>query len=297
MNKQQKQVDEVFTNSFGRTPLGERLQDILGEAIELSRYTDLPNLKEEAGDLLASTLQLCTECGWNANDLIKNTLTKIKAREKQYKALGRKVKVAILGGAFDPPTLGHIALAKFVLDASKTFDEVWLMPCNKHMYNKKMQSAEHRLEMCRIAASVDPRIKVFDYEIKHNLRGETYNFVKRLQNEDFAKHEYDFSIIIGMDNANTFDKWVNAKELERMIRFVVVSRQGVKRDEKVNWYLNAPHIYMVAETNIPETSSTDARELLRLPSLCGKMVPVLLELIDKNVYKYAVDNRLYKEQT
>ena len=295
MNKQQKQVNEVFTNAFGRTPLGERLQDILGEAIELSRYTDLPNLKEEAGDLLASTIQLCTECGWNTNDLINNTLTKIKAREKQYKALGRKVKVAILGGAFDPPTLGHIALAKFVLDASKTFDEVWLMPCNKHMYNKKMASAEHRLEMCRIAASVDPRIKVFDYEIKHNLRGETYNLVKRLQNEDFAKHEYDFSIIVGMDNANTFDKWVNAKELERMIRFVVVSRQGVKRDEKVNWYLNAPHIYMVAETNIPETSSTDARELLRVPSLCGKMVPVLLELIDKNVYKYVVDNRLYKE--
>ena len=295
MNKQQKQVNEVFTNAFGRTPLGERLQDILGEAIELSRYTDLPNLKEEAGDLLASTIQLCTECGWNTNDLINNTLTKIKAREKQYKALGRKVKVAILGGAFDPPTLGHIALAKFVLDASKTFDEVWLMPCNKHMYNKKMASAEHRLEMCRIAASVDPRIKVFDYEIKHNLRGETYNLVKRLQNEDFAKHEYDFSIIVGMDNANTFDKWVNAKELERMIRFVVVSRQGVKRDEKVNWYLNAPHIYMVAETNIPETSSTEAREILGLNHICSNLLEELFTLINPDVYRYIDTNKLYKE--
>lgn len=291
----QKKVNAVFTKSFGRTPLGERLQDILGESIELSRYTDLANLKEEAGDLLSSTIQLCNECGWDADDLIKNTLTKIEARKSQYHALGRKLKVAILGGAFDPPTLGHIALAKFVLDSSKTFDEVWLMPCNKHMYNKKMASAKHRLEMCRIAAAVDPRIKVFDYEIKNKLQGETYNLVKRLQNEDFAKNQYDFSIVIGMDNANTFDKWVNAKELERMVRFVVVSRQGTKRDEKVNWYLNAPHIYLVAETNIPETSSTAARTLLSFPGPCTNMLRDIFKLVNPKVYRYASDNKLYKE--
>lgn len=291
----QKKVNEVFVDSFGRTPIGERLQDILGESIELSRFTDLANLKEEVGDLLSSTLQLCTECGWDANDLINNTLAKIKSREKQYKALGRKVKVAILGGAFDPPTLGHIAIAKFVLDSSKTFDEVWLMPCAKHMYNKKMAPAEHRLEMCRLAASVDPRIKTFDYEIKHNLRGETYNLVKRLQNEDFAKHEYDFSIIIGMDNANTFDKWVNAKELERMIRFVVVSRQGIPRNEKVDWYLKSPHIYMVAETNIPETSSTEARDIMKKGLVSTADMDRLFAVISRKTFDYIEKHGLYED--
>jgi nicotinic acid mononucleotide adenylyltransferase len=41
--------------------------------------------------------------------------------------------------------------------------------------------------------------------------------VKKLLSEDFAKNERDFSLAIGMDNANTFDKWVNHQDLERMI--------------------------------------------------------------------------------
>lgn len=294
MKEIQRKINKSFQEAFGRTPIGERTNDILGEAIELHRFTDMANLKEETGDLLSSALQLCNECGWDAEELIGNTLAKINSRKAQYKALGRKVKVAILGGAFDPPTLGHIALAKFVLDTSKTFDEVWLMPCNQHMFNKKMASAKRRIEMCKIAAAVDPRIKVFDYEIKQNLRGETYNFVKRLQDEDFAKNQYDFSIIIGMDNANSFDRWVNYKELEKMIRFVVVSRKGIERNEKVDWYLKQPHIYLVAENEIPETSSTDARRMIGDIRVANDDAENITKLLNKDVYDYIEKNGLYK---
>lgn len=84
-----------------------------------------------------------------------------------------KLKVALLGGAFDPPTLGHIAVAKLVLDATNEFDEVWLTPCFKHMYNKQMSSAADRLTAILHMAQGDGRIKTFDYEIKNQLAVDT----------------------------------------------------------------------------------------------------------------------------
>jgi len=289
----QYEVKKSFTAAFGKTPLRERLQDILGEAIELSRFTDISNLKEEVGDLIASAIQLCEECDWNFEDRVADTLAKIERRKLQYLSLGRKQKIALLGGAFNPPTFGHIKLAQFVLNSSKTFDQAWLVPCYQHMNNKEMVSPEHRLNMCEIAISADKRIKVFDYEIRNQLRGETYNFIKRLQDEQFAKDEYDFSVIIGLDNANTFNKWVNYELLERMIRFVVVSRKGVERDPNVDWYLKPPHIFLATENDIPETSSTQAREILSSDNTPMAIKAAATKWLDPKVLDYIINNNLY----
>jgi len=288
MKKLEEKVNEVFEENFGRTPLKERIDDIMGEALELHRFTDFKNMKEEVGDLLASTIQLCNENDWNYEELVLNTLQKIQKRKLQYKTLGRKIKVAILGGAFNPPTIGHIKLAQFVLNSSKTFDEVWLMPCANHMYGKEMESAEHRLAMCKLATQFDGRIKVFDYEIKNGLSGETYKFVKSLLDEDFAKNEYDFSLIIGLDNANTLDKWVNYELLERMIRFVVVPRKGIKIDHNINWYLKAPHIFLSPDNDIPQVSSTLVRD-----AFARGTTENLNNFLTKEVMEYIYDNKLY----
>ena len=293
--KVQEWVNEVYVDTFGRTPLTQRLQDILNEAIELSRYTDISNLKEEAGDLLGSLIQLYNECGWNMPDLISENLNKIQARRLQYKSLGRKTKVAILGGAFDPPTLGHIEVAKFILNTSKAVEEVWLTPCFKHISNKKMVDAAFRSTMCDIACQVDPRIKICTYEIDSKFRGETYHMVKNLLEDDFYKGKVDFSLIIGMDNANSFDKWVNYKELERLIPFIVVPRIGVQPDPKVDWYLKAPHIYLNGENPPKDTSSTRVREILKKLKKYPAVMPKSLQgLLDPAVYRYIKQNNLYK---
>jgi nicotinate-nucleotide adenylyltransferase len=291
--KQQERINEVFTRTFGRTSLKGRLDDVFDEAVEVRRFTDMRNLREEAGDLLTSTLQLCTECGWDADDLIDENILKIKRRENQYKTLGRKKVVAIYGGAFDPPTTGHVAVAQFVLNTSKVFDEVWLVPCFQHMYNKPLTPAIHRMEMCKLATQVDGRMRVSEYEIENKLKGEALHFIKRLQDEPFAKDEYEFSFIIGLDNANTFSQWVGYEELQRLIRFVVVPREGIDRDMSVDWYLKHPHIFLQDESDIPDTSSTEARDLLKKGVY--RYRSDLVSLVPESVLNYIEANNLYKD--
>ena len=255
----QHDVGREFRRSFGRTALRSRVEDILREAIELSRYVDYDNLREETGDILCSVLALACECRFDAEDLVKETLDKIRRRQDQYRTLGRKLSVALYGGSFDPPTLGHLQAARLVLDTSRTFDEVWLTPAYRHMYGKKLAPPRHRLAMCHATARCDGRIKVCDYEIVHRLKGDSLTLVKRMLAEDMFKHQVDLSFVMGMDCANRCQRdWVGWDEIERLIRFVVIPRPGVERDPHVNWYLKPPHIYIEQE-GTPEVSSSDVR--------------------------------------
>jgi nicotinate-nucleotide adenylyltransferase len=283
------EVTKNFLKHFGETPLRQRNEDIQKEAIELARFTSMKNLKEKHGDLLASLLMSFQENGWSPEECVEATLNKIESRARQYQAYGRKLSVAILGGAFNPIHEGHIAVAEFLLNFSGVFDEVWITPCYSHMYHKLLAAPKHRLEMCRLATAHDRRIKVFDYEIQHKLGGETYNFVKRLMDEDFAKNKYDFSMVIGMDNANDFDKWVNYQDLERMIRFVVIPRTGVEINHRSLWYTKPPHMLLVPEKPLPEISSSHIRHELNFAKVLKKPCAYMR----REVFEYIKKHKLY----
>ena len=62
--KIQGKINVTFEKHFGYTSLNERLSDIQNECNELLRWTDMKNLKEEAGHLLSSLIQLCNENNW-----------------------------------------------------------------------------------------------------------------------------------------------------------------------------------------------------------------------------------------
>lgn len=184
------------------------------------------------------------------------------------------MKIAILGTAANPLHNGHTQLAESLLTI---VDEVWIMPCYNHMYNKIMVNSTHRLNMCDLIST--DRIKIFDYEIKNKLSGKTYDLIKMLKNE----YEHEFFYVIGLDNANTFDKWYKSEELKELINFIVVSRKGI--DVESNWFLKIPHIYL--DENIMEISSTEIRNLLKNNLDVSKY-------LDEKIIKYIKDNNLYK---
>ena len=214
-----------------------------------------------------------------------------------------KKQIAILGGAFNPPTIGHLKLAQFVLRSDNMFDEVWLTPCASHAYNKKMESFEDRVRMCELISKYDKRIKVFDYELKDNFKS-TFHFIENLLKNPIAS-QYDFSLIIGQDNANNFDKWIEYEKLEKLIRFVVVTRKGEERNIESDWYLKEPHIYLCGVTDIPEMSSTALKvSLHRLRFVRDGLGSLdyednlkdVMESTSKDVFEYIDKNGLYKTE-
>lgn len=288
LDELQKRNAELFRKMFGRTSLKERIADIQRESLEVSRFLDVNHLKDELGDLLCSVLAGISEMGAGADDLIFDTHKKIKSREKQYQSLGRKSKVAILGGAFDPITKGHIETAQLVLDATGIFDEVWLMPCFNHLYGKDLVDAKLRLEMLELAIKVDGRLKAFDYEIRHELKGETLSCMNRLLDDP----EYDnvqFSFIMGADNAMTTNKWVNWDELEKRIPFVVVPRtnESLKMNSD-SWFLKEPHMMINADAPI-DCSSTVAKIAIK-----KGYEEEMKRLLNEDVMKFILTNGLYK---
>mgnify|MGYP001171508621 CR=1 FL=1 len=190
--------------------------------------------------------------------------------------------VAIYGGAFNPITISHVQVIHAVLDHG--FDQVWLMPTFKHRFNKVMESSEHRLKMCELVADTDKRIHVFDYEIKHQLSNGTYDFINRLKQENELMSQNTFSMVIGLDNANIFDKWANFELLKNAIPFVVVSRPGYEVIPN-SWYLNSPHTFIQVE--ISQVSSTVVREIIKRDIDASK------KFLFKEVWDYILNNNLY----
>jgi nicotinate-nucleotide adenylyltransferase len=140
---------------------------------------------------------------------------------------------------------------------------------------------------------VDGRIKICTYEKDNELAGETYHLVKKMMT-DPGYENFNFSFIMGQDNANTFDKWVNYAELERMIRFVIVPRVGYKPVMNA-WYLKEPHIFLNGEGEEPimSVSSTQVRNLLKEYSRENDpgLRLELLKILDEKVLNYILEHK------
>jgi nicotinate-nucleotide adenylyltransferase len=196
-----------------------------------------------------------------------------------------KIQIAILGGAFDPITLGHLKMTQFVLDSCPDIDEVWVTPCYRHRYDKKMASAADRIAMIKIAIDGVYRVNCFDYEIRWGLEGSTKEFLDLVKKD--LGNSFDFHIIIGLDNANDFHKWVCYDYLIKETPFIVVPRKGVARNISTSWYEEKPHVLLSSVNDIPEISSTQIRESLK------KNRQEKPEGLDERVYEYILANNLY----
>lgn len=297
MNDIQQRIKDVFGQAFGDIPFRVRLRDIAARHMDLQRASSLATLREEAGDLVCSVIQLLTELeGTDLAETVEATLSKIERRMGQYQTLIRKKRIVILTGAFDPITVGHIKTIQYVLDVTgEAFDEGWLMPDFKHRKKPCMGNVEARLRACHIARRNDPRIRVSDYQIQKQMGGETFALVDSLLAEPLST-EYDFYFIMGTDNANkaaaTFLNWT---KLERMVPFVVVPRKGFDPNPEVKWYKSPPHIDLtICERNIPDTQSTEARRIFREGTKDEKENK-LKTILDPEVLRFFRELRTYKQ--
>jgi len=195
------------------------------------------------------------------------------------------MKIAILGGAFDPPHLGHYELAKEVLKAELA-DQIWYMPAGYHVYDKKMAPTLDRLYMCWLNRALDQRnVEVSPYEMAQRLDGATWSLMNALMVDPYFRH-HEFSYIIGLDNANTIVQWVNYQMLLDKVPFIVVPRQGEEINSGVDWYRKGHHRFL--DVKVPSISSTEIRWGIK------KQESEWKSLVHPAVYHYITEHKLYQ---
>ena len=158
--------------------------------------------------------------------------------------------IAIIGGAFDPVTLGHLELIEVVEREGMT---AVCLPCgDRHSFDKQMLPAAHRVELLRLA--IGPR-EICQIEIDHGTfrAADTYPHL-------LAKYG-SIIWVIGSDNANCMDRWHQGERLKQIIPFLVVARIGHPLTVGGEWCLAKPHRYIGAGV-VREVSSTMARQLM-----------------------------------
>lgn len=198
------------------------------------------------------------------------------------------MKIAILGGSFDPPHKGHVVIANRLLKLFQ-FDQIWLMPCYQHPFNKILSAPDMRLEMTKYLEK--GKIKVSNYEIREKTINYTIDTLRFLT----KKHQKDkFCWVIGTDQVNDFMKWKEWKEIINNFKLIVIPRTGFRKAEKklknIARLVAVPkNIILIDRQRFPPIyiSSTLARKRIKENKSISNMVP-------KKVEKYIIENKLYK---
>ncbi len=128
------------------------------------------------------------------------------------------MKVALLGGVFDPPHMGHLWMAQQILDYCG-IDEVWFLPnFTQSTPSKPATAVEHRLAMTKLLEL--PRTTVSTIELDNKLDGETVHLLP------YLPKEHEFSFVIGSDQLPGFIKWLDYEKLLEAMPFLVFPRAG-----------------------------------------------------------------------
>jgi nicotinate-nucleotide adenylyltransferase len=178
--------------------------------------------------------------------------------------------VAIFGGSFNPPHLGHQALCLMLLEACAV-DELWLVPTYRHYFGKELADYEHRLEMCRrMIAPLAGRARVS--EVERELDAASSRMLDTLQ-ELQKRHPGDhFRLVVGADILQETDRWYRWDEVTALAPPLVFGRHGYSGGD-----LPAP----------PDISSTSIRDALARGESALPLVP-------RSVQEYIEAEGLYR---
>jgi nicotinate-nucleotide adenylyltransferase len=183
------------------------------------------------------------------------------------------VKVALLGGSFNPPHVGHLLAAHYVR-ATQGVDEVWLMPAYQHPFGKALESFEHRVRMCEaMCRDTSGWMKTSQVEREVAERGGSGRTVETLTYLVERHPEVAFSLIIGSDILRDLPNWKSFDRIQQMVRVLVLYRAGYPAQGTVG-------------PPVAEVSSTQIREMM------ARGEPPV-ELVPSAVLDYARQARLY----
>lgn len=204
-------------------------------------------------------------------------LTPEAAIEIEVSEPTKRKQVGILGGNFNPVHNAHLIIADQVYH-QLGLDQIYLMPSYEppHVDVKKTISAEHRLEMLKLATAREAHLEIETTELDHPGKSYTYETMKRLTEEN---PETDYYFIIGGDMVDYLPKWHRLDELLDLVQLVAVRRP--------NYAQTSPYPIIWVDVPLMDLSSSYIRQHVKSGCSINYLVP-------ENVINYIKTKGLYQ---
>jgi nicotinate-nucleotide adenylyltransferase len=136
------------------------------------------------------------------------------------------VRLGILGGAFNPPHIGHLVCAQEAFVQLK-LERVLFVPVGDapHREIEQDPGAEVRLEMCGRAISGDERFEVSRLEVDREGPSYTVDTLRTLSGGGD-----ELFLILGGDQAANLPSWREPQEVLTLATVAAVERTGFSRN-------------------------------------------------------------------
>jgi nicotinate-nucleotide adenylyltransferase len=132
------------------------------------------------------------------------------------------MELALFGGSFDPPHIGHEAVIQTALKELGC-DKLIVMPTWRSPFKEGVCAPAHlRLSWAKKAWE-KKRVHVSDFEVLQKRPVPTLESVRYLKNIYQPSHFY---LIVGFDHLPTLHQWYGYDELSKEVEFIVASREG-----------------------------------------------------------------------
>jgi nicotinate-nucleotide adenylyltransferase len=134
------------------------------------------------------------------------------------------MKIGLFFGSFNPVHVGHMVIANHML-AFTDLDKIWYVvsPHNPLKEKNSLLHERQRLAMVTLAIGDNVRMKASDIEFRLSQPSYTVNTLVHLKEKYPA---FDFVLIMGSDNLESFHKWKNYEEILKNHELYVYPRPG-----------------------------------------------------------------------
>jgi nicotinate-nucleotide adenylyltransferase len=201
------------------------------------------------------------------------------------------VRIAILGGTFDPIHNGHLAAACSVSSMFKT-DEVHFVPAYSapHKQSQESVSAFHRFAMIALAIAPYDKFRVSTIEVDAKEKRYTVDTLEKMRAE---MPDGEFLFALGTDMYRELETWKNYRAVLTLAHLAVVHRPGFEFREDLAPYRvlrEGEHVTLPAKPAVyylpfveQPISSTAIRESCRKGDDVTAWVPTTVSsYIEKN---------------
>lgn len=176
-------------------------------------------------------------------------------------------RVLAFFGAFNPPTIAHVELARFAMDATGREGVVFVPSKAAYIRNEQGKDDAYsdalRLKMLNILAGNRPWMEVSAMELHADAQPRTYDTLCRLRDAGCAP-----TLLIGSDKLGELEhEWLHVEDIARQFGFVCLARGADACGAMIagDPYLSALAPYITVLESPPELrdiSSTRVRALM-----------------------------------